>query len=72
MGPYDYQMYGVSTLDLTQLVTAGVIPMSNLRLVPQMAALQRLRVLTASGYPMQGEQPVAQNPRLGPSHACCS
>lgn len=59
MGPYDYQMYGVSTLDLNQLVTAGVIPASSLRLVPQMAALQRLRVLKASGYPMQGKQAVA-------------
>lgn len=54
MGPFDRPFSSLSTLDLTQLVTAGVIPASSLRLVPQMAALQHLRVLKASGFPMQG------------------
>lgn len=81
--PYDRPLFSVNTLDLTQLVTAGVIPASMLRLVPQMAALQHLRVLKASGFSMQGEQAaggaaatgryrhgLASNRHRGAAHEC--
>lgn len=44
----------VSELDFSRLVMLGVVPPSNLRLVPEMAGLQGLRTLRASGLPVQG------------------
>jgi hypothetical protein len=45
----------VSELDLSQLVLLGVVPLSKLRLVPEISGLQGLKVLRASGLPIQGE-----------------
>jgi len=48
----------IDTLDLTQMVSSGLLPASNLRLVPQIGQLTQLRVLRASGIPLQGRSVV--------------
>lgn len=48
----------IDTLDLTHMVALGLLSASNLRLVPQIGQLTQLRVLRASGIPMQGRSTV--------------